>query len=298
LVTTFIKQAYEILISEAQKEKNRQLPIRVNFVLDEFCNIPKIPDMPSMISAARSRNMRFYLVAQSLHQLRGRYGEDADTIKGNCDNWVFLTSKELALLNEISELCGNVVNGDGQTRRLISVSELQRLNKEKGEVLIMHARQYPVITEMADISMYKMYGRHESVGFVEQTGGNIKSFSLENMLAAIKDLKAIAPFPSEKHKAMQAIAIYRQEMEKVFGSPKPKRPSRFSFLDDDDKKEEKTAEESVYAKEEKANKKKECEKRIWTRIAELLGEAYANFFFEKKLYEVAQKDTFDDDDMF
>lgn len=298
LVTTFIKQAYEILISEAQKEKNRQLPIRVNFVLDEFCNIPKIPDMPSMISAARSRNMRFYLVAQSLHQLRGRYGEDADTIKGNCDNWVFLTSKELALLNEISELCGNVVNGDGQTRRLISVSELQRLNKEKGEVLIMHARQYPVITEMADISMYKMYGRHESVDFVEQTGGNIKSFSLENMLAAIKDLKAIAPFPSEKHKAMQAIAIYRQEMEKVFGAPKPKRPSRFSFLDDDDKKEEKTAEESVYAKEEKANKKKECEKRIWTRIAELLGEAYANFFFEKKLYEVAQKDTFDDDDMF
>ena len=38
--------------------------------------------------------MRYYLVAQSLHQLRGKYGEDADTIKGNCDNWVFLTSKE------------------------------------------------------------------------------------------------------------------------------------------------------------------------------------------------------------
>ena len=131
LVTTFIKQAYEILIAEAQKEKNRQLPIRVNFVLDEFCNIPKIPDMPSMISAARSRNMRFYLVAQSLHQLKGRYGEDADTIKGNCDNWVFLTSKELALLNEISELCGNVVGVDGRIRRLISASELQRLDKTK-----------------------------------------------------------------------------------------------------------------------------------------------------------------------
>jgi len=210
---------------------------------------------------------------------------------------VFLTSKELALLNEISELCGNVVNGDGQARRLISVSELQRLNKEKGEVLIMHARQYPVITEMADISMYKMYGCHESVDFAVQTGGNVKSFSLENMLFAIKELKAVAPFPSEKHKASQAVAIYTQEMEKVFGAPKPKRPSRF-FLDDDDKKEEKKVTESVYEKEEKENKKKECEKRAWARIAELLGETYANFFFEKKLYEVAQRGSFDDDDMF
>ena len=35
LITTFIKQAYEILIAEAQKETNRTLPIRVNFVLDE-----------------------------------------------------------------------------------------------------------------------------------------------------------------------------------------------------------------------------------------------------------------------
>ncbi len=31
-------------------------------VLDEFCNIPAIPDMPSMISAARSRNMRFFFL--------------------------------------------------------------------------------------------------------------------------------------------------------------------------------------------------------------------------------------------
>ncbi|MBO7253883.1 MAG: type IV secretory system conjugative DNA transfer family protein, partial [Clostridia bacterium] len=89
LVTTFIKQVYEVLISEAQKQEQRTLPVRVNFVLDEFCNLPTIPDMPSMISAARSRNMRYFLVAQSLHQLKSRYEEDADTIKGNCDNWVF-----------------------------------------------------------------------------------------------------------------------------------------------------------------------------------------------------------------
>ena len=90
------------MISVAQEKANGQLPVRVNFILDEFCNLPAIPDMPAMISAARSRNMRFFLVAQSKHQLLRKYGEDADTIKGNCDNWVFLTSKELDLLEEIS----------------------------------------------------------------------------------------------------------------------------------------------------------------------------------------------------
>lgn len=178
MVTTFIKQAYEILIAEAQKEADRQLPVRVNFVLDEFCNLPKIPDMPSMISAARSRNMRYYLVAQSLHQLRGRYGENADTIKGNCDNWVFLTSKELDLLNEISHLCGSFCTPEGNRRSLISVSELQRLDKSKGEALIIHGRQYPAISEIADIDSYPMFKGFEIPPMAEEEMPEAKMFDL------------------------------------------------------------------------------------------------------------------------
>ncbi len=161
LATLFVKQAYEVLISEAQKEKDFKLPIRLNFVLDEFCNMPKIQDMPSMITAARSRNMRFYLIAQSLHQLKGKYGEDANTIKGNCDNWVFLTSREYELLSEISKLCGNLTLTDKTSRALISTSELQRLRKEKGEALILHSREYPFISEMADIDQYKEFVGYE-----------------------------------------------------------------------------------------------------------------------------------------
>ncbi len=202
LVTTFIKQAYEILISEAQKTAERTLPVRVNFVLDEFCNIPTVPDMPSMISAARSRNMRFYLVAQSLHQLRGRYGEDADTIKGNCDNWVFLTSKELDLLNEISELCGTICTSDNRSRRLISVSELQRLDKEKGEALIMHARQYPIITEIADIDMYPMFNKLPGVAMKRASTPNLGIFSIPHLYEDVKKKKREAPF-SKPHNFME-----------------------------------------------------------------------------------------------
>ncbi|MBR2043036.1 MAG: type IV secretory system conjugative DNA transfer family protein [Clostridia bacterium] len=194
LVTTFIKQAYEVLISEAQKEDNFTLPVRVNFLLDEFCNMPKIPDMPSMISAARSRNMRYYLIAQSMHQLRGKYGEDADTIKGNCDNWVFLTSKELDLLNEISSLCGETTTSDNRTRKLISISELQRFDKEKGEALIMHSRQYPIITEMADIDMYECFKGYETVPLKEFDLPSVSIFPVKEFAAAVVEGTKECPF--------------------------------------------------------------------------------------------------------
>ncbi len=196
LVSIFIKQAYEILISEAQKEKDFKLPVRVNFLLDEFCNMPKIPDMPAMISAARSRNIRYYLIAQSKHQLVGKYGEDADTIKGNCDNWIFLTSKELSLLNEISELCGDIIEPTGNKRRLISVSELQRLDKEKGEALIMHSRQYPFITEMPDIDAYSAFKRIEPPKPKQFSLNEVKILNTERLLDEVKAGIKPIPFPS------------------------------------------------------------------------------------------------------
>lgn len=215
LVTTFVKQVYEILISEAQKEANFRLPIRVNFVLDEFCNIPRIPDMPAMISAARSRNMRYFLVAQSKHQLIGKYGEDADTIKGNCDNWVFLTSKELDLLTEISALCGTTRTAAGIERSLISVSELQRLDKEKGEALIMHARQYPIITELADIDMYEAFKGYPAVPLKSYRLPEAKLFPLQELVSAVTFGDRLCPFSDAAiaKEREEAAAQYADESE-------------------------------------------------------------------------------------
>ena len=103
-----------------------------------------------MISAARSRNIRFYLVIQSLNQLKSKYGDDADTIRGNCNDWVFLTSREVELLTVLQTLCGEVEKGVP----LITVSQLQRLDKQKGEALILCERLYPYIAHLADIDEY------------------------------------------------------------------------------------------------------------------------------------------------
>lgn len=185
LVSLFIKQCYESLISAAHAQPGYKLPIRTNFVLDEFANIPAIPDMPSMITAARSRNIRFYLVVQSEHQLRNQYKENAQTIKGNCDNWVFLTSRELPLLQEISDLCGNknkiVSENIGKNVPLISVSQLQHLSKEHGEALVLHGRQYPYITRLADIDQYA-FEQYSSIPLIKRDKKPVPIFDLKKYL--------------------------------------------------------------------------------------------------------------------
>jgi len=152
LVSLFIKQSYEYLIYKAQSMPEKTLPVRINYVLDEFSSLPKIKDFPSMISAARSRNIRFNLVMQSKTQLVNRYAEnEAETIQANCLNWVFMTSRELQLLKEVSELCGIRT---GSNKPLVSVSELQRFKKDKGEILIIAGRRRPFIGYLPDIDKY------------------------------------------------------------------------------------------------------------------------------------------------
>lgn len=157
LITVFIKQIYELLIDQAYTERrDNGFPIRVNFLLDEFSSLPTISDFPQMIAASRSRNIRFTLVIQSKHQIQQRYHEEAETIQSNCANWMFLNSREVPLLQEISTLAGEKGN-----KPLIPVSRLQHLDKDKGECLIFAGRLYPYIASLPDISEYDHDHFHE-----------------------------------------------------------------------------------------------------------------------------------------
>ena len=154
LVTIFLKQCYEALVDYAQKNGGK-LPYRTNFILDEFANMPPLKDVDTMVSAARSRKMRFYFVIQNYAQLAEVYGkEKGDTIRGNCTNIVYLISTELAALKEISEMCGEYEikekDKDGkekkETRPLITVSDLQKL--KMGEVILLRLRMNPFKTKL------------------------------------------------------------------------------------------------------------------------------------------------------
>ncbi len=131
LMTIFIKQCYETLIDVAQ-ENGGKLPIRTNFILDEFANMPPLKDVDAMVSAARSRDIRFTFIIQNFAQLNDVYGDNvAEIIKGNCGNIVYLISTEMKALEEISKMCGEVKVTDEKdknaTRPLITVTDLQKM---------------------------------------------------------------------------------------------------------------------------------------------------------------------------
>ncbi|MBE6719070.1 MAG: hypothetical protein E7571_00240 [Ruminococcaceae bacterium] len=150
LVSMFVKESYEYLIYLATQTEDNKVENRINYILDEFSSLPQIADMPSMISAARSRDIRFLLVVQSQSSLKQRYSEEAETIISNCTNWIFFTSRELSLLKEISELCGTQKNQMPN----ISVYDLQHLNKERREALILSGRLKPAKVNMLDIDKF------------------------------------------------------------------------------------------------------------------------------------------------
>ena len=163
LVSVFIKQCYEFLIDIAQNKNDTFLPIRVNFILDEFSNFPRIADMPAMISAARSRNIRFLLIVQSKQQLLAEYGDDAETIKSNCKNWIYLSCRELTLLREIEELCGTF-EIDGIQYPILTITQLQRLQiaREDSQALVLRSGIAPFISWVKDFSVYPQarYGKY------------------------------------------------------------------------------------------------------------------------------------------
>lgn len=154
LVSLYIKQSYEYLIYKAQNSinQNNALGIRVNYVLDEFSSLPAISDFPAMITAARSRNIRFNLFLQSKKQLYLKYNEECNTIMSNCENWIYLSSRELEFLKELSTLCGE--NNNRNRSPLLSISDLQKLDKDKGQVLILSGRNKPLISYLPDVDFY------------------------------------------------------------------------------------------------------------------------------------------------
>ena len=149
LATIFIKQCYETLIDVAQ-ENGGKLPYRTNFILDEFANMPPLKDVDSMVSAARSRLIRFTFIIQNYAQLNDVYGKEvAEVIKGNCSNTIYLISTELAALEEISKVCGEVKSKkDDKTAStpLITVTDLQHMMYP--DAILLRLRSHPFKTKL------------------------------------------------------------------------------------------------------------------------------------------------------
>ncbi len=192
LATIFVKQAYEALIAVAQTCPNLKLPYRTNFILDEFANMPALKDVETMITASRSRNIRFSFVIQNFSQLNKVYGKDvAETIKGNCGNFVYIMSTELAALEEISKLLGDQKPAKAEKdkpappiRPLFTVSDLQAL--KEGEVIINRFRSMPFKTKLVYDYKIDWGKKYEQMSYTERPKKGVKVFDLKGYVTKMK----------------------------------------------------------------------------------------------------------------
>ncbi len=160
VVVGIINQIMSALISHAQAQHGGSLPRRVDFVLDEFGNLPtRVPDMGALVSAARSRNIRLHLVLQSDHQLSQVYGEDLkEVILDNIDTWLYMGSRSYKFARHLSELAGETTLPSGKVVPLMSVPQLQHLESRQDvtETLVFAGSLRPYVTALRDVGTYEV----------------------------------------------------------------------------------------------------------------------------------------------
>ncbi len=152
LASIFVEQSYFTLSKLIKKEHKGKSPRRINYLLDEFAQMPSIPDLDKKTSMSRSRNIRFFLFVQDLNQFNVKYGDYAPIIKNNCQNMIYIKTNDLPAVEETFKKLGNrtvvrksVSSQIGETKYQVSESleeepllhmnELMELPFEKGVVL-------------------------------------------------------------------------------------------------------------------------------------------------------------------
>lgn len=102
----FIDACYKELVTVANEASGRT-PVRVNMILDEFAQFPKIADLEKKLAVARSRGIRFTMIIQGFNQLDKVYGKEvAGIIRENCNLLIYLLSGDYETAERICKLIG------------------------------------------------------------------------------------------------------------------------------------------------------------------------------------------------
>ena len=145
VVSILYTQLFNLLCDKADDVYGGRLPVHVRCLLDEFANIGQIPKFEKLIATIRSREISASIILQSQAQLKAIYKENADTITGNCDSFLFLGGKEKTTLKEVSEILGKETidsfnTSETRGRELSHGLNYQKLGKElmtQDEIAVM-----------------------------------------------------------------------------------------------------------------------------------------------------------------
>ena len=142
IVSLLVTQAY-VLQVELANENGLRLPIDTDYNLDEVGNFPRIPVLPEMITAGRSRGVRVNMVLQEYQQLESKYKDDVETIKSNCEIEVVLMVKAEKTKKEISERYGSYTVEVGSASASVAEGFKGRANYSNSSSLTGRPLLYP-----------------------------------------------------------------------------------------------------------------------------------------------------------
>ncbi len=129
LAGLLVSQLTQYFIRLAQDKYEGKLPSRLNVILEELGSIGgAIKNLPNLMTAARSRNIRLMLLLQSNRQLEDVYGKsNAETINASVGITIGFSTNDWSTLKEWEERCGErVIERHGMVMKepLITASQL------------------------------------------------------------------------------------------------------------------------------------------------------------------------------
>src|SRR5699024_7385760 len=158
LASILISQLYRVNSEKATKNKNGKMKRHVHFLLDEFGNMPTIEGMAGMVTVGAGRGFRYHLIIQAYSQVKSMYGEESDTIIGNCSNQIYILTEDKSTAEHYSSMLGTRtitdVSRSGELhsfdkshsestkeRALLTSDELMRLQEGQSVVIRVNKRQ-------------------------------------------------------------------------------------------------------------------------------------------------------------
>ena len=136
LISMVYSQLFNLLCEKADDVYGGRLPVHVRCLIDECANIGQIPNLGEAHGDhPKPRDLGVPWCCKRRAQLKALYKDNADTIIGNCDSYLFLGGKEPSTLKELSQSLGRETidtynTGESRGREQSHSLNYQKLGRE------------------------------------------------------------------------------------------------------------------------------------------------------------------------
>ncbi|MED1436361.1 VirD4-like conjugal transfer protein, CD1115 family [Bacillus mycoides] len=257
IASIFVRQLYFILAKGASLARGNECHREVVFILDEFGNMPSIEGMATLATVCLGRNIRFNLIIQAYSQLKNKYGDDADTIDGNCGNTIYILTNDQQTAERVSKKLGNKTintlsrSGKGLStdknktesldqRPLLTPNELMSLKEGETTVIRVIKRQDNNRARIRPRPIYNaeetaLKYRWEYLGVEFDTDKSILDIDIDSLHDDVDPKKLIVDFLGERkaEKIKKEPLEPEQEVSSPVEPPQPTEEPKMMGIDED-----------------------------------------------------------------